>query len=40
LKDLRDGHQSAVALDDLAEVVHGLLEQPIPVGGRSSSAVS
>jgi histidyl-tRNA synthetase len=34
LKDLRQGDQRAVALDDLAEVVHGLLEQPIPVGSR------
>ncbi len=34
LKDLRQGDQRAVALDDLAEVVRGLLEQPLPVGSR------
>jgi histidyl-tRNA synthetase len=34
LKDLRDGDQRAVALDDLAAVVRGVLEQTVPVGGR------
>jgi histidyl-tRNA synthetase len=35
LKDLRDGDQRPVALDDLARVVRGLLEQEVPAGGRS-----
>ncbi|HEX2280582.1 MAG TPA: ATP phosphoribosyltransferase regulatory subunit, partial [Thermomicrobiales bacterium] len=33
LKDLRDGDQRAVALDDLAQVVRGVLEQRAPVAG-------
>jgi histidyl-tRNA synthetase len=34
VKDLRQGDQRVVARDDLAEVVHGLLERSIPVGSR------
>jgi histidyl-tRNA synthetase len=34
LKDLRDGEQRTVALDDLAEVVRGVLEQTVPACGR------
>jgi histidyl-tRNA synthetase len=34
LKDLRDGDQRTVALDDLAVVVRSLLDQTVPVGGR------
>jgi histidyl-tRNA synthetase len=33
LKDLRDGDQRAVALDDLAQVVRGVLGQRVPVAG-------
>jgi histidyl-tRNA synthetase len=35
LKDLRDGDQRTVELDDLARAVRGLLEQEVPVGDRS-----
>jgi histidyl-tRNA synthetase len=34
VKDLRDGNQRTVALDDLAEAVRSLLEQKVPVCGR------
>jgi histidyl-tRNA synthetase len=34
LKDLRDGDQRTVALADLAEVVRGILEQRVVIGGR------
>jgi hypothetical protein len=39
VKDLRQGDQRIVAVDDLAGVVHGLLEQTAPLGGRSQTTV-
>jgi histidyl-tRNA synthetase len=39
VKDLRRGNQRIVAVDDLAEVVHGFLEQTAPIGGRSQTTV-
>jgi histidyl-tRNA synthetase len=35
LKDLRQGDQRTVALEELVQIVRGLLEQEVPVGGRA-----
>jgi histidyl-tRNA synthetase len=38
LKDLRDGDQRTVSVDDLVEVVRSVLEQTVPVGAWSQTA--
>jgi histidyl-tRNA synthetase len=35
LKDLRQGDQRTVALEELVQIVRGLLEREVPVGGRA-----